>query len=93
MSDIFVSNNFFQVFGPGFIIDQKDEKEIFSLFGKSSKINEKSKTENEIHTENDGIKKFLSWLELLATVNSKEKKMKNQKFKKPKDLLQSLYER
>jgi hypothetical protein len=82
-------------------LDEKDEKKIFSLYGEKAdlKISKNSKFENSEHTENDGIKKLLSWLELLATINSKENKIKYEKcfdFSstiKPKDLLQSLYER
>ena len=85
-------------------MDEKDEKKIFSLYGEKAdlKISKNSKSENSEnseHTENDGIKKLLSWLELLATINSKENKIKYEKYFdfsstiKQKYLIESLYER
>ena len=57
---------------------------------------EMKKTEN---LKNDGIKKFLFWLELLSTVNLSENKNLMKKYFstfdiiKPKDLLRAVYER
>ena len=81
----------FQIFGPGFFVNEEDEYEIFSVFSDKTK-----KMEN---IKNDGIKKFFSWLDLLSSVNLSENKNLMKKYFvsddiiKPKDLLRAIYER
>ena len=87
---------------PGFLINDKDEKTVFSLFSNLKKSAGKDKTEEIDLYENDGIKKMLNWLQLLSSVNDEKNVLLFQEqfavsspgdIVSPKDLLDAAYDR